>query len=191
MNSAPLVADATSSSGSIPLTVVSRLTGPTDLGAARAWQRSLHGALRAVPRQAEVRLLVDQSGYRPAGLDVHRLVRTVVPDLLATYGVRPALSDLFGAATVAVNSSPDRRVVACALVQDNPVKMAKLDRAVGRADQRFFSDVEVARAWLESAPAPTVGRPVHGLLAGWRATRSDQALIRTRVRPAAAGHLPA
>lgn len=140
--------------------VVSRLTGPTDLAAARAWQRDLHDAVRATPPETEVRLLVDQSGYRPASLDVHRLVRSVVPDLLAVYGVRPALADLFGATTVAVNRYADRRLLACAMVHDNPVKMAKLDRAVGRADQRFFSDLDLALSWLAHAPAPTIGRPV-------------------------------
>jgi len=154
-------------------TIVSRLTGSPDLAAARAWQRDLHAAVRSAPSGAEVRLLVDQSGYRPANLDVHRFVRTVVPDLLALYGVRPALADLFGGTTVTVSRDPDRRIVACATVHDNPFKMARLDRAVGRADQRFFSDAEVALTWLEQAPDTTRWQSLPGLLAQLRAARSS------------------
>ena len=147
--------------------VVSRLSGTTDLAAARAWQRALHLSVRLVPAEAEIRLLVDQSGYRPSSLDVHRVVRTVVPDLLALYGVRPALADLVGA-TYSINQQPDRRLVACALVHDNPFKMATLDRAVGRADQRFFSDLDVALQWLEQAPSPKETPRLPGLLAQLR-----------------------
>jgi hypothetical protein len=138
-----------------PLIVTSELRGPVDLGAARAWRHGLHAAITGLPPGSVVRLLVDQTGYRPAGLKVHRQVRTVVPEVLAAHGLFPALADLFPGVEVTVAPDPAVRIEACAVVHHDRFKMDELDRRVGRPSQRFFTDAVAARAWLRSWPGRT------------------------------------
>lgn len=135
-----------------PILLTTRLTGRIGPEEARAWQHDLQQQVAATPPGATIRLLVDQTGYQPASLDAHRVVRTVLPQLLADCGLAPALADLIGEPGPAVETRPARRILACALVHHEEFKMAELDRAVGRPDQRFFSDRDAALEWLRSAP---------------------------------------
>jgi len=136
------------------LIVTTTLSGRITVERARTWRFALHAMVSDTPSDSAIRLLVDQTGYHPASLAAHRLVRTVVPDLLAAHGLAPALADLFPYSTQTVNPVPHRLVVACAMVHHEEFKMAELERRLGRRDQRFFSDRTRAREWLESFRHP-------------------------------------
>jgi hypothetical protein len=132
-----------------PTTIlVSELGGDIDVETARAWRRQLRFDVVRHPPGSVIRLLVDQTGYRPTSLTAHRVVRKVVPELLAAHGLSPALADLFTRAAIDVDANPAVRIEACAMVHHDAVKMADLDRVLGRPSQRFFSDRPHAQRWL-------------------------------------------
>jgi hypothetical protein len=128
--------------------VTTELGGRIDLDRARAWRDDLHTAITERPPGSVIRLLVDQTGYRPAGLKVHRAVRVIVPELLAAHGLAPALADLSPNTPVRVQHRPLVRIEACAMVHHDTAKMEQLDQMLGRHDQHFFGDRAAAVHWL-------------------------------------------
>jgi hypothetical protein len=130
--------------------IVSELGGDTDVETARAWRRQIRLDVVRHPPGSVIRLLVDQTGYRPTSLTAHRVVRKVVPELLAAHGLSPALADLFSHTAIDVDAHPSVRIEACAMVHHDAVNMANLDRVLGRPSQRFFSDRPRAQRWLAS-----------------------------------------
>jgi len=127
------------------------LQGPVTTDDVRAWRDGLHRAAAAVPDGGRFQLLLDLSGFAPADLDAHRAMRTVVPELLAAHGLRPAFLDLFDEQPeVPVTLTRGVRCVAFANVHHDAAKMADYERRIGTPTQRFFTDAAAAERWLLS-----------------------------------------
>lgn len=127
----------------------SRLVGCVTVDDVATWQASLRVATDAIPTGTRFKLLFDLHGYEPAALDAHRAMREVIPRLLLHTGMRPAVLGLFDdAPAVTAEPTPRVRCTAFANVHHDPDKMARYEATVGTTDQRFFSDVATARAWL-------------------------------------------
>ena len=129
--------------------LVTELRGPVDTEAVEAWRTGLDAAVNELPAGTRFKLLLDLRGYEPASLDAHRQMRTVVPDLLVTHGLRPAFTDLFPEALEpAVTAERDVVCVAFANVHHDETKMGRYEDAVATANQRFFTSRSAAEEWL-------------------------------------------
>ena len=89
----------------------------------------------------------------PFDIAVHKVMRPVIPTLLAQHGMRPALLNLFDDEhDLIVTSRRGVRCTACANVHHDGDKMRHYEETIGTPDQAFLSDIAVAESWLASAP---------------------------------------
>jgi hypothetical protein len=130
---------------------VSELKGRVDLDTVRAWRAGLRDEVDRLPDGSRFKLLLDLRGYEPAGLDAHKEMRTVVPDLLAAHGLRPAFMGLFpDAPEPVVRAVREVVCVAFANVHHDETKMRQYEERIATADQRFFTARSEAEAWLDA-----------------------------------------
>lgn len=128
--------------------IVSQLNGSTLLVDVERWQASLAEALDQIPAHTTFKMLADTYGYESGELAAHKAMRTVIPLTLAHYGYRTALFDLFDPVDMPLTTTRGITCVAIAHVNHDAEKMAEYERAVGRTNERFFTSVANAEAWL-------------------------------------------
>jgi hypothetical protein len=112
--------------------------------------------MHAVPAGLPVRLIVDLYGYAPQEITAHKAMRAVVPRMLAQYGLRTALLDLFDPIDVPLRHTRGIAIVAVAHIHHDAHKMHTYDRTIGRPHERFFTCFDDAARWIDSidtAPA--------------------------------------
>ena len=131
--------------------LISRLSGTVSVADVGRWKAELRATLAAVPDGGSFRLLSDMSGYAPAGLEAHKVMRVVIPLLLAAHGFRTGLVDMAGGEEPAVTTTRGIRCVAVAHVHHDAGKMALYQERVGGATERFFTDPGAALAWVRAA----------------------------------------
>lgn len=137
-----------------PLTATLRteLRGAVSVDDVDVWQAALRRAVADLPPGTRFRLLFDLRGYEPGTLDAHRAMRGVVPEILASHGMRPAVVDLFDdAAEPAVVQTRGVVCTAFANVHHDVEKMRDYEQRIGGRSQRFFADIDEAERWLASA----------------------------------------
>jgi hypothetical protein len=132
--------------------ITTRLTGDIHAVDVARWQETLAEAVAQVEENGSFILLVDLSGYELYDMAAHKAMRVVIPQLLAAYGLRPALLDLFPEAEITLTHTRGISCRAVANVHHDPDKMGEYERTLGRANQRFFTDAGEARVWLLSLP---------------------------------------
>jgi hypothetical protein len=128
--------------------LVTRLQGLVGVDDVRRWVDSLHAALGQIEDNSAFKLLVDLRGYDSATLDAHKQMRVVVPGVLARHGFRTALLDLFDPVDVPLTRTRGITCVVVAHVHHNADEMAEYDRRLGRANERFFTDLALAERWI-------------------------------------------
>jgi hypothetical protein len=128
--------------------LTTQLTGDLHVQDIARWEASLQETLAQVEENGGFKLLVDLAGYELQDMAAHKAMRVVIPQLLAAYGLRPALLDLFPEAELTLTRTRGIVCQAVANVHHDVDKMAEYERTLGRANQRFFTNVEEARAWL-------------------------------------------
>ena len=115
------------------------------------WLASLAEATGRIQDNAQFKLLVDLYNYEPAALPAHKAMRPVVPLMLAHYGFRTALLDLFDPVQLPLQILRGITCTAVAHIHHDESKMDEYDRRLGRPNERFFTDITKAQAWLETA----------------------------------------
>jgi hypothetical protein len=131
--------------------VTTRLQGSVTVEEVSRWLASLAEAIGQIEDNSQFKLLVDLYNYEPAALPAHKAMRPVVPLMLARYGFRTALLDLFDPAELPLQNLRGITCTAVAHVHHDPSKMDEYDRRLGRANEHFFTDPSKAQAWLETA----------------------------------------
>jgi hypothetical protein len=117
------------------------------------WRKGLDREMNRIPDKARFKLLVDMDGYEPDSVQVHTAMRDIVPQLLASCGLRPAHIDLLaGSEEMEINRSSRIQCVAFANVHHDETKMASYEERIGKPNQRFFSDRKAAEDWLLGYP---------------------------------------
>lgn len=128
------------------------LTGPVTTDDVTTWREGLHRELARIPDGAAFRMLVNLHGFEPVNIDAHKSMRTVVPEILASHGMRPAFIDLFDERPeMTITTSRGVRCVAFANVHHDEGKMTSYQQRIGRPNQGFFTDVSKAETWLRGA----------------------------------------
>lgn len=130
--------------------ISTRLYGEIHVEDVERWEEGLQQALAQVEENGHFKLLVDLTGYELHDMAAHKAMRVVIPRLLAAYGVRPALMDLFPEAEVTMQRTRGIVCQAIANVHHDYDKMAEYERTLSRPNQRFFSDAKAAQTWLLS-----------------------------------------
>lgn len=130
--------------------VTTKLAGDVHVDDVARWKASLQAALAQVEENGSFKLLTDLSGYELQDMAAHKAMRVIVPQLLAAYGLRAAMLDLFPEAEVTLTVTRGIVCRAYANVHHDTDKMAEYERTLGRANQRFFTNAEEARLWLLS-----------------------------------------
>ena len=130
-------------------TLRTELRGAVTLADVAAWQEGLHREVGRIPANRGFKLLLDLRGFEPVDLDAHKAMRNVVPELLASHGMRPAFLDLFeGPPDVPITTTNGVTCLAFANVHHDETKMGDYERRIATASQRFFTDRDAAEAWL-------------------------------------------
>lgn len=131
--------------------LTTRLQGSITVDDVSLWLASLTEAIGRIPDHTSFKLLVDLYQYEPAALAAHKAMRPVVPLLLARYGFRTALLDLFDPAELPLQTVRGITCTAVAHVHHDESKMEEYDRRIGRPHERFFTDAGRAQQWLATA----------------------------------------
>ena len=115
------------------------------------WRDGLYRELARINEKSQFRLLSSLYGYEPVDIAAHKAMRTIVPEILASHGLRPAYLDLWeDQPEVAISTERGIRCVAFANVHHDPEKMGRYEEKIAKPNQRFFTDLQQARAWLLS-----------------------------------------
>lgn len=128
--------------------LITRLHGIVMLHNVQSWIASLDEARALIPPDTRFRVIQDFYGYEPANLQAHKLMRPVMPLMLAQYGFRTALFDLFDSVDVPFSIDAGRRCVAVAHVHHDAGKMTEYEARLGRETERFFTDPAAAHEWI-------------------------------------------
>ena len=148
------MARATSTWNSTTLILETELTGDVTHADVMLWREGLERTLAALPSGQPFKLLYNLHGYEPADLDAHKAMRTVIPELLAAHGMRPAVADLFDERPeVHVTVTGGKTCIGFANVHHDETKMNNYESKVAKANQRFFTDRRQALQWLEALTA--------------------------------------
>lgn len=139
--------------------LVTRLQGDITVEDVRRWQTSLQSALSQIAPEGEFKLIVDLYGYELKDIAAHKEMRTVIPLTLADYGFRTALLDLFDPVELPLHKTRGIICQAVAHIHHDAYKMAEYERRLGRANERFFTDYEQAKEWIQTIAASSPALP--------------------------------
>ena len=131
--------------------LITELTGAVSTSDVMEWREGLHRELARLPAHSSFHLLMNLSGFEPVDIAAHKQMRTVIPEVLARHGLRPAFIDLFDERPeMHVTVSNGIRCVAFANVHHDETKMANYQQRIAKPNQQFFTDVNAALNWLKT-----------------------------------------
>ena len=130
--------------------VVTQLSGDIEHTDVIQWINSLETVLQLIPDHQSFKILVNLHGFKAVDIDTHKYFRTVIPETLARHGWKTGYVHLFEeAANMAITTSRGVRCVAAAHVHHDETKIEKYETMFGTRDERFFTDIKRAEAWIE------------------------------------------
>lgn len=96
-------------------------------------------------------MLVNLYGYKPLSIDTHKRFRHVLPMLLAQYDWKVGYMDLFKeeAKGLTLMNSRNIKCIAVAHLHHDEIKMKEFETSFGKFNERYFSDTEKAKTWIE------------------------------------------
>jgi len=113
------------------------------------WREGLYRELARIADDSQFRLLSSVYGYEPADIAAHKAMRTIVPEILATHGLRPAYLDLWeDQPEVEITRERGIECIAFANVHHDPAKINRFEEKIAKPNQRFFTDPDVAYEWI-------------------------------------------
>jgi hypothetical protein len=125
-----------------------RLNGAVMVADVRKWKDGVQAELAKIPDGTAFKIIINFYGYEMAEIDAHKEMRNFMPLLLADYGFRTALLDLFDPIDLPLQKTRGIQCVAVAHIHHDAGKMNEYDRRLGRANERFFTDAVAAEAWI-------------------------------------------
>ncbi|WP_413292360.1 hypothetical protein ACLSU7_13215 [Bdellovibrio sp. HCB185ZH] len=125
------------------------LKGSVDESDISVWKNTLSTAVSLIPENTEFKVLLDLNGFEPSSLSAHKAMRNVIPELLASHGLRPAFIDLFDEKPeMTITCEEGKICTAFANVHHDENKMADYRKRIGGDRQQFFTDKDEAAQWL-------------------------------------------
>jgi hypothetical protein len=126
---------------------LTQLGGLIDVETLRRWKALLRQTFQKIGPNERFKFISDLCGYQPASQEVHREMREVVPVVLASYGFRSVLLDIYEGIEVKLGNIRGINCYAAAHVHHDREKMDEFDERFGLPAERFFSDLDTAREW--------------------------------------------
>ncbi|QMU26721.1 hypothetical protein [Adhaeribacter radiodurans] len=134
--------------------IITQLSGNVDSAAISRWEQSLHESLNLVEDKGTFKILVNLYGFKATDIAAHKKFRTIIPETLATYGWRTGYLDLFEeAADLKLTNNRGIQCIAAAHVHQDETKIEKYETLFGKENEHFFTNPEVAEAWIKEYPA--------------------------------------
>jgi DNA-binding transcriptional ArsR family regulator len=132
--------------------LITELAGQVTLETVNAWQEELLETSERIPAGSTFTMLVDLRGYEMGEVErsVHRVMREVIPRLLAAFGFRPGYLDLFEPSQEIAVTRQQATCVAVAHVHHDADKMAGYNERLARSNERWFTDRAEAERWIHS-----------------------------------------
>jgi hypothetical protein len=126
---------------------LTQLGGTIDLETLRRWKALIRSTFQKIGPNERFKFISDLCGYKPVDAEVHKEMREVVPVVLASYGFRTVLLDIYEGIDVRLGNIRGINCYAAAHVHHDRAKMDEFDAQMGRPFERFFSDLDTAREW--------------------------------------------
>jgi len=133
--------------------IVSELYGDLNASDIEEWEGSLSEALSEIKDNGHFRILVNMFGFKATDLDAHKRFRGIIPLTLADYGWKVGYVALFEESkTMTFRNIRGKTCIAAAHVHQDATKMEQYELRFGKANERFFTDPDAARSWIETLP---------------------------------------
>lgn len=104
-----------------------------------------------------------------------KAMRTVIPLILADYGFRTALFDLFDPMSIPIHKARGIACIAAAYIHHDANKMSEYEQRLSKTNERFFAGYRIAPEWIvafdeigsECGVTDASTESGFGLLTGW------------------------
>jgi len=130
-----------------------RLTGKLTIRLIDQWESSLYLTAKEIPDNSAFKFLIDESGYEFDDTSIQAAKKKVLPNFLASYGFIFSFLGSKETDTLIKTVAMNERGVSCiamAMNHHNKDVMKTMQEQFGSKKEAYFSDVDVARAWIES-----------------------------------------
>lgn len=130
--------------------VVTNISGEVDEQDIAQWKTSMEEALSKIEDNGRFKIFVNLHGFKAVNLDAHKKFRVIVPSTLADYGFRVGYLGLFPEAQVTLRNTRGIQCVAAVHVHQDETKINNYDKQFGNSTERFFTDPDVAKKWIDA-----------------------------------------
>lgn len=131
--------------------LITHISGDITRAEVEYWEDTLHQALAEIPDDTSFKIFINLYGFKATDLDAHKRFRTIVPATLATYGWKVGYVDLFAeeAKGLEIRYTRGIRCTGAAHVHQDDTKIDRYEAEFSSPRERFFTDPEMARKWIE------------------------------------------
>lgn len=129
--------------------LITQLGGRVTVPEVEKWHNGFNQALAQLEAGQQFKLLVNLTDYDPVDIPTHKAMRDIIPLKLAQYEFRTALLNLFENVDLPLSSTDSITCQAVAHVHHDADKMNEYRDRLGRANEQFFTDVELATKWIK------------------------------------------
>lgn len=132
--------------------IVTHISGEVDKNDVTYWKETLEVALGQIPENAVFKIFVNQHGFEAADLDAHKHFRDIIPLTLAQYGWKVGYLGLFEeeAKQLTYSNRGEIRCAGAAHCHQDATKMELYERRFSTPNERFFTNPNDARHWIEA-----------------------------------------
>ncbi|WP_420150508.1 hypothetical protein [Spirosoma sp.] len=134
--------------------IVTHVSGELDTQDIEDWRLSLMQIFEKLPDHSRFKILVDLHGFRATNFEAHKQFRVIIPLALANCGWYIGYLRLFPETQITIQSARGIHCVAAAHVHHDENKIANYATNYSMHNERFFTDSQVARNWIDSIAVP-------------------------------------
>ncbi|GAB3541609.1 hypothetical protein [Spirosoma fluminis] len=134
--------------------VVTHISGDLDANDINDWRLALTQVFNQLPDGARFKILVNLHGFKAVDFESHKQFRTIIPLALANYGWYIGYLRLFPEAEITIRSERGIHCIAAAHVHHDETKITNYDTNFRMRNERFFTDPQTARAWIDGIVVP-------------------------------------
>ncbi|MCF0048527.1 hypothetical protein LXM25_00580 [Dyadobacter sp. LJ53] len=130
--------------------IITQISGDIVKEDVTRWEQTLDAALDQIPESGVFKIFVNLHGFTAADIDTHKYFRDIIPRTLAHYGWKVGYVAMFPqeAEKMIITRKRDIQCIAAAHCHHDATKIEKYELLYSSDNERFFTDVEEADAWV-------------------------------------------
>lgn len=130
--------------------LTTQISGDAAIEDVKRWEASLQKSLEEISDNGVFKIFINLDGFKAVNFEVHKAFREIISRTLANFGWRVGYLDMFPEASVELKS--ERGIVCKAAVHlhHDETKITNYDKNYSRQNERFFTDVYKAKAWIDN-----------------------------------------